>query len=173
MKINKKIALCILFAILGTGCTSTTPKVPDKPSTQKSVFVVMKTPVFRYADQGFIQKEAGSTKLEIYSSGSAIMKLYIKSGKVCNGTGLFSCMSKSEFNKRFLSSNYGDNLFENVLNGKTIFHKEGLNKKANNGFKQKISKDGKYNIEYSVLNDKILFRDRVSNILIKVNKIDE
>ena len=64
------------LALIYTGCTS------PKPSIQKSTFIVMKTPVFRYADQGFVNKSGSDTNIEIYASGTPVIKLEIGSTQV-------------------------------------------------------------------------------------------
>ncbi len=157
----KKILFIALAILIYTGCSITQPLV------QKSTFIVMKTPVFRYADQGFINKGKDETKIEIYASGTPVMKLEIGSSQVCSGSGLFSCLSKRDFNKRFLSADYPDDTLEKIFRGEKIF--AGLNTEyKNGGFVQSIKKDSLYEINYSVFNGSIIFRDTINNILIKV-----
>ncbi len=75
------------------------------------------------------------------------------------------------FNRSVLSASYPDDLLEHIFRGQELFGGEGLTK-TRNGFTQKIVKKGKYNIQYSVLNKQILFRDTMNDILIKVKRID-
>jgi len=164
MRIFIKITLVFLGLILFSGCMITQPEVPK---VQKSTFIVMKTPVFRYADQGFVQTQGGLTKVEIYANGAAVMKLEISAGKICSGTGLFSCMGKAEFNQRYLSAHYPDDTFERIFRGEKIFGGTGLQTQKG-GFGQRIVKEGFYHITYTVLNGSIVFRDTISSILIKV-----
>jgi len=160
---NKATISTVLVAIL-SGCMS-----PSLPATQKSVFIVMKTPVLRYADQGFVSRGADQVAVEIYANGVAVMKLKIMKAQICNGSGLFSCLSKKEFNTRFLSMHYPDDIMENIFRGKKVFG--GVGVQANSGgFTQTIKKTGEYAIHYSVLNGSIVFRDTLSNILIKVKE---
>jgi len=159
----KKIISGLMAVVFLGGCTSV------QPTTEKSTFIVMKTPVFRYADQGFVRKGAGVTKLEIYANGIAVMKLDITQGEICNGTGLFSCMSKKEFNRRYLSAHYPEDTFEKVLRGEAIFGGKNL-QRTKEGFSQKIVQAGSYAIDYTVLNHSIVFRDTISRILIKVKE---
>jgi hypothetical protein len=164
MKYFKKIVFGTITGLLLVGCMTTQPTVPEE---QTSTFIVMKTPVLRYADQGFVHKGMGVTKVEIYASGVAVMKLEMTANKICNGSGLFSCMSKAEFNKRYLSSHYPDSTLENIFRGEKIF--AGANVKAiAGGFEQNILKAGVYALKYTVLKGNIVFRDTISNILIKV-----
>lgn len=159
---KKIIAGLVLAGLLG-GCASV------QPTTERSTFIVMKTPVFRYADQGFVHKGAGVTKLEIYANGAAVMKLEIAGGKVCNGTGLFSCMSEEEFNRRYLSASYPEDTFEKILRGEVIFGGKNLQKEQG-GFRQKLMQSGSYAIAYTVFNHSIVFRDTISHIIIKVKE---
>jgi len=161
----KNIILLVSIVIL-TGCGFS--KLAH-PSIEKSTFIVMKTPVFRYADQGFVQIKKGVTKIEIYANGTAIMKLEVFENRVCNGNGLFTCIGKKEFNKRYLSPYYPDNIFGKIFRGEKIF--AGINLHTlENGFSQVITKEGEYNIAYTVLNGSIVFRDTISHILIKVKE---
>ncbi len=164
MKRFQKILPSMIGSLFLIGCMGTQPTVPE---VQKSMFIVMKTPVLRYADQGFVQKSAGITKIEIYASGVAVMKLEITGSKVCNGSGLFSCMSKAEFNKRYLSLSYPESILEHIFRGEKIFAGTNL-KPITGGFEQTIVKSGAYAIHYTVLKKSIVFRDTISNILIKV-----
>ena len=169
MKKMKKVMLGTVLGIVLGGCVGVQPLLTD--STQKGVFVVMRTPVFNYADQGFIRKGGNATGLEIYANGSAVMKLDIDTDKVCNGTGLFSCMSKKEFNHRYLSANYPEDTLEKILRGEVIFGGKNMSKNKN-GFSQKIVEGGRYAIQYLVFNHTIAFHDTISHIVIKVRKVD-
>ena len=170
MKNLKKILLGTVMGVYLSGCAGMQPS-PQNSSTEKSIFVVLKTPVFNYADQGFIRKEGNKTGLEIYASGIAVMKLDISEGKVCNGTGLFSCMGKKEFNSRYLSASYPEDTLEKILKGEAIFGGKNL-ERSKKGFSQKIVQDGSHAIHYNVLNHAITFHDTISHIVIKVRKTD-
>jgi hypothetical protein len=78
-------------------------------------------------------------------------------------------MSKSSFNNEVLNSMYPDDTLENIFRGRKIFNGVGMKTKGN-GFTQKIIKSDKYNIEFSVLNNQIIFHDTINTILIKVKK---
>ncbi|HHB94853.1 MAG TPA: hypothetical protein ENK88_06885 [Campylobacterales bacterium] len=81
----------------------------------------------------------------------------------------FKCMEKKDFNAKMLSANYPDTLLENIFKSKPIFNEKNLEKNSN-GFIQKIIKDGEYDINYSVDNNKTKFKDKKNNILIKVKR---
>jgi len=156
-----KYMLAILLTVLLFGCA--------KPSYEKenSAYIVLKTPTFKYADMGFVYENKDEVKVEIYGSGQALMRLKISQDSVCMSR--LECMSKSAFNAQVLNRAYPPNIMENIFRGKAVF--EGVNMiKKSNGFTQKIKKTGKYNVEYTVLNNEILFRDTINEILIKVIK---
>lgn len=156
-------AISTILLIL-TGCTG---KNLIKEQNQDSAFIVLKTPKMKYADMGFIYKSDSFVKVEIYSMGQPIMSLDINGINVCMST--FKCMEKKDFNAKMLSANYPDTLLENIFKSKPIFNEKNLEKNSN-GFIQKIIKDGEYDINYSVDNNKTKFKDKKNNILIKVKK---
>ncbi len=158
----KKIVFIIFMGLLLNSCA------PKEYKKQESVFIVFKTPTFRHADLGFIYENEEEMKIEMYNSGQAIMSLEITQSSVC--MSLLECMSKRTFNQRVLSVNYPETVLDNIFKGKKIFEGTKLTK-TRNGFTQKIMKQGKYNIDYSVLNKQILFRDTINNILIKVKRL--
>ena len=134
---------------------------------ENSAFIVFKTPSFKYADMGFVYENSSEVKAEIYGSGQALMSLTVRSDSVC--MSLFACMSKKKFNQQVLSAAYPDNILDDIFRGKVIFGGQNL-KKNRNGFTQNISYLNKYKIAYSVLNNDIVFRDTINDIMIKVKK---
>ncbi len=139
--------------------------VQTQPYKTKSALIVWKTPSFRYADMGFISDNSNSMKVEIYGAGAALMQLKISGDMICMSR--FECMSKKNFNQKYLSVYYSDDMLENIFRSKPIFTGAGLTEKRN-GFTQKIEKSQMYKIEYSVLNKQTIFRDTINKILIKV-----
>jgi len=137
---------------------------PELPGTQEGVFVVWKTPVMRYADQGFLYREPSRVRLEVYASGQAVMKLSVTPEQVCNGV---LCMDKKSFNLRFLSPEYPPDLLDHLLKGEPIFGGENLVRK-DHGFTQRIEKEGHYRIVYTVLNGSVAFRDTINQIVIEI-----
>ena len=157
----KRTALLMIATFLLGACA------PKEYVEQNSAFIMFKTPTFRYADMGFIYDNGKEMKVEIYSSGQALMSLEISESSVC--MSLLECMSKSAFNNEVLNSMYPEDTLENIFRGRKIFNGAGMETKGN-GFTQKIIKSDKYNIEYSVLNNQIIFHDTINTILIKVKK---
>jgi hypothetical protein len=160
MKFKRTLVLIMATFLLGA-CAS------KEYIEQNSAFIMFKTPTFKYADMGFIYDNGNEMKVEIYGSGQALMSLEISESSVC--MSLLECMSKNTFNKEVLSSFYPEDTLENIFRGRRIFDGAGVMTKGN-GFTQKIIKSDKYNIEYNVLNNQIIFHDTINTILIKVKK---
>jgi len=156
-----KYTLTIVLILIFWGCTE------PGYTKQNSAYIVLKTPAFKYADMGFIYEKRDEVKAEIYSSGQVLMTLTITKGSICMSR--LECMSKSTFNSRILSSPYPKDTIEEIFRGKPVFGGADMVQKRN-GFTQKLINTDKYHIEYSVLNNQILFRDTINEILIKVIK---
>jgi len=158
----KKIFFKIVIILLLGSCSN------QNYTKQESVYIVFKTPTFKYADLGFIYKNKDALKVELYSAGQPMMRLEVVDSSVC--MSLFECMNKKSFNKKVLSEYYPDNLMNNIFKGKNIFSAKNI-QNTRNGFTQKISKSSKYSITYSVLGNQIIFRDRINSILIKIKRM--
>ncbi len=157
----KRTVSILMMGFLLIACT------PKEYVEQNAAYIIFKTPTFKYADMGFIYENENELKVEIYGSGQALMSLEISDTSVC--MSLLECMSKSSFNKEVLSDMYPEDILGNIFRGKPLFDGLGLERKGD-GFTQKIVKEDKYNIEYTVLNNQIIFHDTINSILIKVKK---
>ena len=158
-KINRVIFVALLLFL--NACT----KQPYLK--ENSAFIMFKTPTFRYADMGFIYENSDEVKVEIYGNGQAMFSLEITENMACMSR--FECMGKAKFNETILGAAYPKSLVENIFRGKPIFKSQNL-KRNRNGFTQKIENSGKYNIDYRVLNNEIIFHDTINAITIKVRK---
>jgi len=158
----KAISFICLLGLFLSACAT------KEYSKQQSVFIVFKTPTFKHADLGFMYENSEEMKIEIYGSGQALMSLDIGKDAVC--MSLLECMSHQSFNTNVLAASYPEGIVANIFRGKEVFLGENLTK-TRNGFTQKIAKQGKYNIDYSVLNKQIIFRDTINDILIKVKRV--
>ena len=157
----KRTVSILMMGFLLSACT------PKEYVEQNAAYIIFKTPTFKYADMGFIYENENELKVEIYGSGQALMTLEVSDTFVC--MSLLECMGKSSFNKEVLSGMYPDDILGNIFRGKPLFNGLGLERKGD-GFTQKIVKEDKYNIEYTVLNNQIIFHDTINSILIKVKK---
>ncbi len=136
---------------------------------QESVFIVFKTPTFQYADLGFLYVNEDEMKVEIYNNGQAVMALEIGKEKIC--MSLLECLDKKRFNKNVLSVYYPSDILRHIFSAQKIFSGQHL-VKTRNGFTQNIFKAEKYNINYTVFNHQVIFRDTINKILIKVKRLD-
>ena len=157
-----KKLLIIVTAIYGlTACTGKDAK------KQESAFIVMKTKTIKFADMGFIYSNSSGVKVEIYAAGQPLLDLNINSQNIC--LSLLECMDKEQFNEEVLSSHYPVTLLENIFKSEAIFEAKNL-EKIEGGFEQRIKKEGAYDISYSVISGKRIFRDKINKILIKVRE---
>ena len=155
-----KILPVILVLIL-TGCGI------KQPMQQKSAFILLKTPEIRYADMGFVSEYAGSIKVQIYSNAQPVVSLDIYQDRIC--MSLFECMNKSDFYRKVFHASYPEDTLEHVFLAKPIF--DGTNLiKTSNGFTQNITKPDQYSISYEISDDKVLFHDKINQIIIKVQQ---
>ena len=134
---------------------------------EKSALIVWKSPQFRYADMGFIADEGNRLKVEIYGSGSALMRLKIDQDSICMSQ--LRCMPKAQFNKKALSSHYPATLLESVFRGEPVFDGRNLARRGS-GFTQRITSPDHYDIFYEVDKNQITFRDKYNHLLIKIKE---
>ena len=157
----KKILVLIGIASLFIACTGKDAK------KQESALIVMKTKTIKFADMGFIYSNSLGVKIEIYAAGQPLLDLNINSQNIC--LSLLECMDKEQFNEEVLSAHYPATLLENIFKSEPIFDKINL-EKIEGGFEQKITKEGLYDISYSVVSGNRVFRDKINKILIKVRE---
>ena len=158
---HKRTILLVMVSVLFSACA------PKEYVEANSAYILFKTPSFKYADMGFIYENEKAMKVEIYGSGQALTSLEISETSIC--MSLLECMSKNTFNKEILNSMYPEDTLEKIFRGERVFNGLGAETKGN-GFTQKIVKKDKYNINYSVLNNQIIFHDTINTVLIKVKK---
>jgi len=147
-------------ALILSGCVGAMPEY----NASKSSFIIFKTPTIRYADQGFVSNASGETKVEIYGSGQAVMRLRITPSQVCMSS--LACMGGVEFNKKVLNANYPADTLEKIFRGEEIFGGEGI-KRVGNGFIQHINRTN-MNITYRVNGKNIKFVDTIAKVKIEV-----
>ena len=158
----KRTVLVLATLSLLTACVGT------KPKKEESAFIVLKTPKIRYADMGFITASSTDVKVQIYGAGQPLMKLEIGGLNICMST--FECMEKQAFNEKVLNTAYDKNLLENIFRGEPIFKGENIERDKDGSFTQKLTKEGVYDISYSVNQKERVFRDKLNKILIKVRE---
>jgi len=158
--IKKTVLISVVLGVM-SGCSQ------KNLTKQESAFIVMKTPIMKYADMGFISNSPTTVKVDIYAAGQPVMNFEINGMNVCMST--FECMDKASFNKKVLSKYYDEKVLEDIFRAEPIFKGENLEKK-DDGFTQKIKKENRYDITYSVVSGERKFRDTINKILIKVRE---
>ena len=159
---SKKSFFLVLSIVLLSACAT------HEYTKQESIFIVFKTPTFKHADLGFLYEGKEAIKVEIYSNGQAVMALEVGEENIC--MSLFECMDKKSFNQKVLSAHYPVDILSHIFRGKAIFSGE-KRVITRNGFTQKLTKTGKYDINYSVLGKQIVFHDKINDILIKIKRL--
>ena len=148
-------------SILFVGCA---PKRYQKPVP---ALIVFKTPKLRYADQGFLYRGEGHTKLQIYISGRAAFTLSAGRNVCVNDR----CMDEKRFDETFLGVLYPEGTVGAILAGRPIFGKKGLH--CRQGVcEQRIAVPGRYDIIYAFGSGHVRFKDRKNHILIKITEIE-
>ena len=158
----KRAVLTLSILTLLTAC------VGLKPKKDESAFIVLKTPKIKYADMGFVTASPSDVKVEIYGAGQPLLKLEIGGLNICMSK--FKCMDKIVFNEKILNGAYDKDLLENIFRGEPIFKGENIKREKDGSFTQKLTKEGIYDISYSVNQKERVFRDKLNKILIKVRK---
>ena len=160
MKYTLKFSILWVSLILFSACSVkeyqlSTPKI-----------IILKTPQIKFADTGYIRKDANSVQIELYSSGQPVKRIEINTLVCVDDEG---CIRKSSFNREYLNENYSDDLLLHVALGEKIF--DGKNFiLTDDGFEQHI-KNSDYNITYRVNKQEIYFKDRLNHILIRFKTI--
>ncbi|PID48011.1 MAG: hypothetical protein CR967_02120 [Proteobacteria bacterium] len=137
---------------------SLSPKVTES----QSIFMLIKTPNLKYADNGFIRRFGDDLQVQLFNAGSLALELKISKDICINGI----CYSKRQFNSKFLHSVYPDDFLENLILKREIFGSIGR-KKLSDGFSQDILKDG-LNISYKVSQKTSIFKDGKNLIFVKI-----
>jgi|TARA_R110002033_G_scaffold9971_4_gene32783 hypothetical protein len=104
----KKIISIIFITFLLSSCAS------RQVINSTSATILIKTPVMKFYDKGFISKFENYTQVQIYSVGKTVLDMKIYKDRVCTST--FECESLKEFNKKYLSSSYEDSFLESIFN---------------------------------------------------------
>jgi hypothetical protein len=137
---------------------------PTQYKKSESALILIKTKKLKYADLGYIRRNADEVRADLFIAGTLVQSIEIKN-LVCVNEG---CMTKSSFNEDYLHPSYPDDLMLNVLLARPIFDRASM-KITDTGFIQKL-KSPEYNIVYKIENEKIYFKDRLNKILIKISK---
>lgn len=150
------VSLVLLFA----GCST------KQYAKSEQIILTLKTPPLKFSDQAYLRKDDISVELELFSAGVAVEKFNIED-EVCINAG---CISKEEFNAKYLNSFYEEDILKKILLGEPIFEGENF-VQTSDGFEQIINRPFKYSIIYRVNNRTIYFKDRVKNLIVKIKRL--
>jgi len=127
--------------------------------------LTIKTKKFKFSDLAYIRNTDKNLEVEFFIAGKVVKQIDINY-LICIDNG---CITKSKFNEEYLSKYYPDEILQNIFLGNKIF--DGLNYYLTPiGFKQSI-KNKNIDINYSVKNKNIYFKDIKNHILIKIKRI--
>ncbi|MEA3315314.1 MAG: hypothetical protein U9Q30_05610, partial [Campylobacterota bacterium] len=88
----------IIYLFLFIGCSIKEPKKSE------SVVILLKTPLLKFYDKGFLTKYDDFIDLKIFTAGQLVLELKIYKDKVCKDS--FRCVSSKEFNSIYFDSSY-------------------------------------------------------------------
>ncbi len=151
------IAAVVVFSLVG--CAGRYYEEPQP------ALIVLRSPVLKYADMGFVYRGKRSIKVQIYGAGRPVFTL--TAGKrVCVDSG---CMSEKEFYKKYMHTDYPAGTLAAIFSKRPIFGGEGLEEEGDKRV-QHIEEEGKFDIIYTFDSTSARFRDRLNHILIKITE---
>ena len=152
--------ILLIAILLLVGCAYKTPYKSSKP-----YYVVIKNSKIALADTGFIKRDDGRSNLQLFTAGTPVFDLHVKSD-VCLD---YICLKKENFNREFFGIMHYENFIDELFNLQPIYSKKNF-KKIANGFERKIKTDS-YDITYRVEGKNLYFKDRKNRILIKLKEL--
>ena len=114
----KTLFLVILLFFI-TGCVS------KQPNKSTSSTILIKTPVLKYHDKGFINYFDDYIHLQLLNIGTVVLDLTIYKTKVCEST--FKCISSNRFNQKYLHPSYDEDFLYTLFTSKRIYFKDKKN----------------------------------------------
>lgn len=106
----------IIYIFLFVGCSIKEPKKSE------SVVILLKTPLLKFYDKGFLTKYDNYIDLKIFTAGQLVLKLKVYKDKICKDN--FRCVSSEEFNRIYFDSSYKDNFLYELFNKNKIYFKD-------------------------------------------------
>ena len=152
--------LILVFVLIFSACST-----KDYAQT-KTKIVIIKSPLIKFADIGYIRNTDDKVSLELFIAGQRIQKIDINH-LICVDEG---CLTKSGFNKDYLNENYPNEILQNILLARPIFEAKNLIK-TDDGFVQKIITEN-MEIKYRVSSNVTFFKDLKNRIIFKIKEID-
>ena len=151
--------LLLTFILLFTSCS-----VTNYEHTQTKI-IIIKSPLIKFADVGYIRNSDDEVSLELFSAGVRVEEITINH-LICVSDG---CMSKGGFNKEYLHNEYPDDTLQDILLARPIFDGKALIK-TEDGFEQKI-KTKHIDITYRVNKRRTFFKDKRNRIILNIKEL--
>jgi len=151
--------LLLTFILLFTSCS-----VTNYEHTQTKI-IIIKSPLIKFADVGYIRNSDDEVSLELFSAGVRVEEITINH-LICVSDG---CMSKGGFNKEYLHNEYPDDTLQDILLARPIFDGKALIK-TEDGFEQKIKSEN-IDITYRVNKRRTFFKDKRNRIILNIKEL--
>jgi len=155
-----KQLLLVFTLLLLSGCA-----LKEESIQTHSYKIVVKTKTIRIADAGFLKQSPGYQSLQIFTAGTAILRVELSDRACLNGR----CTTREDFNTRLFGYAYYKNIMDDILSQRPLYNKKHL-VKIDGGFKQQIQSKY-YDIFYRVQNENVYFKDTLNHVLIKLQRI--
>lgn len=155
--------LWVSFLILViSGCSS------HQFTISEPKLITLKTPKLKYSDMGYLRYDKDAVQVELFTAGVSIEKITLDDG-VCVSGG---CMSEEKFVKEYLNPAYPSDTMRKITQNMDIFGGEGKRESCGGNIYQYIRNDA-MDIVYKRTAGDIYFKDRVNNLLIRIEDIKE
>ncbi|WP_331775139.1 hypothetical protein [Sulfurospirillum sp. 1612] len=155
----KQLLLVFIILLFG-GCGLKQESIRTYPYK-----IVVKTKTIRIADAGFLKESQGYQSLQIFTAGTAVLRVELADRACLNGR----CTTREDFNTRLFGYAYYKNMMDDILSQRPLYNRKNL-VKIDGGFKQQIQSKY-YNIFYRVEGRNVYFKDTLNHVLIKLQRI--
>jgi hypothetical protein len=116
----------------------------------------------------FYSKNSETKELVVFGAGEPIFRLHIAE-KVCLNDW---CGSKADFIATYISEEFPENSFDEILEARPIAVKGSQITKTVDGFEQ-IAHGKHYDIDYKADKYGVVFIEKISKIIIKIKEVEE
>jgi hypothetical protein len=159
--IRHSFLLSLLLLIIFSGCY-----VKPKIYNSNSYLFLFKSKSIKFYDTSYVLFGKNFLEVNVYNLANKVASITIREDKICLE---HICYSKHEFNSRFLTPFYNDELLENIIQFKPIY--SGLNLEKNDMLSIQKIKNKNVDIMYEIKNSIVKFKDIKNRITIKMEKI--
>lgn len=132
-------------------------------SLSESKLITLKTPKIKYSDMGYVRYDGDAVQVELFTAGVSIEKITFDN-QVCIGRG---CMDEVQFSREYVNPHYPFETMRRIIQNSDIFEGKGKSETCGGVVYQYIRND-KIDIVYRRKSGEIYFKDRLNNIVIKI-----